>query len=202
MNFLAHFFLSQKDEDWLIGNFMGDFVKNKDLPHYPLRIQQGVFLHRQIDVFTDGHQSTKASTKTLHHKFGKYAPVLVDIFYDHFLAIHFERYAAQKLTDFAVETYEILHRKKEVLPLPLQVIASRMSSQDWLTHYGTELGIQKALEDLNRRAQYVNRLDTALNSLYQNFDVLEQHFFDFFPDILHFIRTEQWQQAAPWEVKF
>ncbi|WP_051203262.1 ACP phosphodiesterase [Hugenholtzia roseola] len=199
MNFLAHFFLSQKDEDWLIGNFMGDFVKNKELSLYSLRIRQGVFLHRQIDAFTDAHQSTKAATKILHQRFGKYSPVLIDVFYDHFLAINFEKYTKQSLPDFSAETYEILHRKKELLPPLLQNITARMQSQDWLTHYGTEFGMQKSLENLNRRAQHANHLETALSTLYQNFETLEQHFLDFFPDILHFIQKGEWQQGTLWE---
>jgi acyl carrier protein phosphodiesterase len=192
MNFLAHFFLSLDDEEWLIGNFMGDFVSNKLLAELPPKVRQGVYLHRAIDTFTDAHALTRHSSSLLHSEFGKYSPVLIDIFYDHFLAIHFERYAPVSLPTFSQETYQTLAKHVALLPPRLQTIVAQMNAQDWLTHYATPFGIQKSLESLNRRARYANHLDTAHDALLLHFEALESNFLAFFPEIQTFIEKREW----------
>jgi acyl carrier protein phosphodiesterase len=51
MNYLAHAYLSFKHEDILLGNLISDFVKGKKKFDYPLLIQKGITLHRNIDTF-------------------------------------------------------------------------------------------------------------------------------------------------------
>jgi acyl carrier protein phosphodiesterase len=65
MNFLAHIYLSGDSEDLLIGNFIADFVKGKQYEQFVGSIQKGIFLHRQIDYFTDTHALVRQSTKRL-----------------------------------------------------------------------------------------------------------------------------------------
>ena len=55
MNFLAHIYLSDDDEQVMIGNFIADFVKGKKKDDYPPAIKKGIELHRSIDDFTDHH---------------------------------------------------------------------------------------------------------------------------------------------------
>jgi len=59
MNYLAHAYLSFGNQDILTGNMISDFVKGKTKFDYPLTIQKGIYLHRQIDSFTDSHILTK-----------------------------------------------------------------------------------------------------------------------------------------------
>ena len=65
---------------------MGDFVKGSDYENYPIEIKNGILLHRQIDSFTDAHPIVLKSKKRLHTHYGHYSGIVVDIFYDHFLA--------------------------------------------------------------------------------------------------------------------
>ena len=85
MNFLAHLFLSFENEDHVIGNFIADFIRNKEVKNYSLEIQQGIQIHREIDSFTDNHPSVRKGTFRLRPHHRKYAPVVIDILYDHYI---------------------------------------------------------------------------------------------------------------------
>ena len=84
MNYLAHIYLSNEEEEITLGNFIADGVKGKKYIQFPSGIQQGILLHRAIDSFTDTHPIVRKSTKRLHKKYGHYSGVIVDILYDHF----------------------------------------------------------------------------------------------------------------------
>ena len=88
MNFLGHIYLTGSDKELLLGNFMADSIKGNSYMEYPENIQKGILFHRFIDSYTDDHPSFRDSTSKLHKDFSHYSGVLVDIFYDHFLAKH------------------------------------------------------------------------------------------------------------------
>src|SRR5688572_7860936 len=105
MNYLAHLYLSGNDQQRMIGNFIADHVKGKAIHDFPEGIRDGIFLHRQIDQFTDSHPVVTESKIRLRGTFHKYAPVIVDVFYDHFLARDWTQYHHQSLEVFAEECY-------------------------------------------------------------------------------------------------
>ena len=85
MNYLAHLYLSGNNADLLLGNFIADHLKGADRKRiYPEAIKRGIALHRRIDTFTDAHPVVAESKVRVREQFGKYAPVIVDVFYDHF----------------------------------------------------------------------------------------------------------------------
>jgi acyl carrier protein phosphodiesterase len=75
----------------MLGNFMGDFVKGNKYLAYTGDIQKGLLLHREIDTFTDKHDTHKQSRDRFRKHYGLYSGVVVDIVYDHFLASRWER---------------------------------------------------------------------------------------------------------------
>ena len=97
MNHLAHFVLSNNDDDLAIGNFVADFITNRQLPNFTEGVQRGIWLHRAIDAFTDSHPVVKQSTKRLHPFHHKYAPVIVDIYYDFLLAKNWDKFYQLKI---------------------------------------------------------------------------------------------------------
>src|ERR1700741_2833759 len=100
MNFLAHIYLSGNDEDVIMGNFMGDFVTGRHYEGLNAGMIKGVELHRKIDEFTDTHPVVQQSKERLYKNYHKYAPVIVDIFYDHFLAANWSKYSNIELEKF------------------------------------------------------------------------------------------------------
>ena len=80
MNFLAHTYLSGYNEEIVVGNFMGDYVKGRNYVHLPELVRKGILIHRDIDTFTDAHPITRRSRLRLVERYHKYAGVIVDIF--------------------------------------------------------------------------------------------------------------------------
>jgi acyl carrier protein phosphodiesterase len=93
MNFLAHIYLSGDNDLLKIGNFMADSIRGHHYEDYPTEIRKGILLHRAIDSFTDMHPIYRQSKHRLHEKYGHYSGVIMDIFYDHFLAKNWNKYS-------------------------------------------------------------------------------------------------------------
>ncbi len=188
MNFLAHFFLSHKIENIIVGNFLGDFVRGNKYKNYPEEIAKGILLHRNIDTFTDQHPIVLQTNKRLHADFGKYAPVITDIYYDHFLGKNFYKY--DNLSEFSPFIYQTLEKNYDILPLAAQHVFLKMKEQDWLTHYATLYGMEQSLNGLSRRAKYATHLHESFDFLKQNYSVIEADFLSFFPDIIQFVHEK------------
>jgi acyl carrier protein phosphodiesterase len=103
MNHLAHFVLSGGDADLAIGNFVADFITNRQLPDFSAGVQRGIWLHREIDAFTDSHPIVKQSTKRLHPFHHKYSPVIVDVYYDYLLAKNWDSFFELKIMNSKLE---------------------------------------------------------------------------------------------------
>ena len=120
MNFLAHIYLSGNNKLVTIGNFIADGIKGKDYKNYPKEVQIGILLHRQIDSYTDSHETVRKSTKRLHEKYGHYSGVIVDILYDHFLAKNWTKYSDIPLSDYVEDFYVSLEEHFHLLPLRIK----------------------------------------------------------------------------------
>jgi len=132
MNYLAHFYLSHYDENLIIGNYIADDVKGKLYLDYPPEIQKGILLHRKIDHFTDTHNIVLNSKDLIRHHQKKYTPVVMDVFYDYFLAKDWKRHSEDELKDFTVFVYKTLFKNFSHLPLKSRVRLSFMAKGNWL----------------------------------------------------------------------
>ncbi len=116
MNFLSHLYLSGDAEGLLIGNFIADSVKGSDFLKYPEEIQKGIVLHRKIDTYTDSHPIVEESKQRLRERYKKYASVIVDVYYDHYLAVNWNAYSSESLHEYAQKTYQLIDKNKHLLP--------------------------------------------------------------------------------------
>ena len=189
MNFLAHLFLSCQDENLLIGNFIADSIRNRDIPTYSLDIQKGVFLHRRIDSYTDQHPEVKKGTRRLHPNHGKYAPVVVDIFYDYILSHNWHQYSEEPLTRFSKRMYWILEQRMAELPTKLQRSVPSMISNDWLMNYGKEDGLRYVFSRMKERAKFPTNFDRAVDDLLKDYPLFEEEFNAFFPEVIREVNT-------------
>lgn len=151
MNYLVHLYLAGPDPELQLGGLMGDFVKGPLDSRYPPGIVAGLQLHRRIDRFAAVSPHCRASRIRLHPRFGHTRAVLVDIFYDHFLAVHWDEFHPQPLTDFAAGVYRLLAIHRELLPAGLARIAPRMTELDWLSSYRDRKAIDTALQRIATR---------------------------------------------------
>lgn len=184
MNFLAHIYLSGNNPRIMVGNFIGDFVKGR----YPQEkfepdIARGIEVHRAIDAFTDTHPVVRKSKLRLRPTYRHYAPVIVDVFYDHFLARYWGNYHPEPLPQFAERTYQTLLLQRDILPEAVKHLLPYMINGNWLVNYGTFEGIQGALTGMSRRTTHVSRMDEAVNDLRRDYDDFRKEFEEFFPEL-------------------
>lgn len=183
MNFLAHVYLSGPDTHVRVGNFIGDFVKGAQLDTYPNGIRTGILLHRFIDHYTDTHPVVTQSKTRLRPAFRHYAPVIVDVFYDHFLAKDWQVYSEVPLEDFTQTFYEQIHGFRPIIPDQAAHMLTYMRRDNWLLNYRLKEGIHKALSGMARRTPYDSKMEIAVQHLEMDYDAFAEEFHTFFPDL-------------------
>jgi acyl carrier protein phosphodiesterase len=186
MNFLAHIYLSGDNEDLTLGNFIADSIKGRKYLRYPPGVQKGILLHREIDSYTDSHPLVKRSTAKLHKNYSHYSGVIVDIFYDHFLASRWEDYSSVPLENFVSNFYKLLQQRFDLLPAPIQNFLPYMVSENWLLSYASIDGIARILYQMNIRTKNIVQMDKAVNDLREHYDKFSKEFQEFFPELQKF----------------
>ena len=189
MNFLAHLLISIDDEQIMVGNFIGDFVKGSQISEFNTKIQKGIRLHRAIDSYTDQHPIVKESKVRLRTKFRHYAPVIVDVFYDHFLAKDWDKYATEPLMDFTNRFYSLMENYSTQVPAGVNHMLTYMRSGNWLYNYQFLEGIHKALSGMSRRTKFQSHMDQATEALKHNYEEFQNEFNRFFPELQAFANT-------------
>jgi acyl carrier protein phosphodiesterase len=124
--------LSGDSREILIGNFIGDYVKGKHIKGYPEEVKQGIMLHRMIDSFTDSHPITRSSKKIITDKFGLYAGIIVDIYYDHFLSANWSRYSNIPLREYIHDRYSMLDSGFSIFPAGVKTWFPYFIKSNWL----------------------------------------------------------------------
>lgn len=190
MNFLAHIYLSNSNELLTIGNFAADGVRGRNYKHFPEAMQAGIKLHREIDTFTDAHQIVRQSTKRLHKNYGHYSGVIVDIFYDHFLAKNWSKYSDIPLAEYIDTFYKSLIKNKAHLPERFKVLTPLMIKNNWLLSYATIDGIQLVLDGMNKRTNGLSKMNEATKELKTHYTAFENDFTAFFNELIEFSNNQ------------
>lgn len=190
MNFLAHIYLSFEDEEITIGNFIADSIRGNKFKHLPERVQKGIKLHRQIDTFTDAHPTVRKSTKRLHENYGHYSGIIVDIFYDHYLAKNWKTYSDTPLDVFVDNFYDLLEDNYEILPIGVQRMMPYMISDNWIFNYSKMDGIARVLNGMNRRTKNKSKMNFAILDLETHYDKFEKEFTSFFEELTTFSKQK------------
>ncbi|RYH73956.1 DUF479 domain-containing protein [Flavobacteriaceae bacterium 144Ye] len=191
MNFLAHIYLSGDNEFVTIGNFIADGIRGKSYKKFPVDVQIGILLHREIDTYTDAHPIVRQSTKRLHKNYSHYSGVIVDILYDHFLAKNWKDYSNVPLEVYVEQFYDSLEANFEMLPNRTQRMLPHMIADNWLLSYAKIEGIQRVLDGMNRRTKNVSGMNTATNELKQYYAEFENEFTSFFEELRAFTKQKR-----------
>jgi len=190
MNFLSHLFLSGNDEGLIIGNFIADSVKGSDHNKFPPEIQKGILLHRRIDTFTDTHPIVELSKERLRPQYRKYASVIVDVFYDHYLAANFPRYSSESLKEYVKRIYSIIERNYQLLPLKSAHFTEYMLRYNILEAYSRLEGIEQVLRGMAGRARFESNMEHSINDLKKDYTLFEDEFHKFFPDLQEYVNAQ------------
>lgn len=151
MNFLGHLLVSGNAPLTIVGNFMADAVKGRDLSGWSAGLQTGIRMHRRIDSYTDNHPLTLKGRERLREHCGKYAGVALDLFYDHAIASRWQDLSVEPLPAFAQRMYSLLQDHAPLMPERTQYMLPFMVKHDWLTSYARISGIERALKGLGAR---------------------------------------------------
>lgn len=193
MNYLAHLFLSGEDEDLIVGNFIADAVKGSQIEQYSEGIRKGIQLHRKIDSFTDKHEIVRKSKARLIPEFHKYSPVIVDVFYDHFMASDWMKYSEVNFRAYCDSMYKLLKSKSSVFPQRSKRFLFYLRRNDMLFHYRSILGVQMTLQVLSHRATFKSDMHLAHHNLLRDYNLYKEEFTLFFEELrketLLFINT-------------
>ena len=190
MNFLAHIYLSFDDPEITLGNFFADHIRANKYKHLPNKVQKGILLHREIDSFTDAHPIAKQSSKRLHKNYSHYSRVIVDIYYDHFLAKNWRDYSSVPLAEYVEDFYDLLENNYSVLPLSTQRMMPYMIADNWLYNYSNLAGISRVLNGMNRRTKNRSKMNFAILDLEEHYEAFENEFRLFFKELNTFSRQK------------
>ena len=190
MNHLAHLALAGGEAQVVVGSFIGDFVKGRLRGEYPTGVEKGIRLHRAIDAYTDQHPQVRAAGRCLPSEYRRYAGIITDIAFDHFLAIHWQRHHPQPLAEFSAQTLALLCRHKALMPPTAAALAMRMQAAQSLAHYASPSFPQHALQAIAKRLSRKNPLATAPAALQAAREPLEAAFQHFYPQVAAF--AEDW----------
>ena len=190
MNFLAHIYLSGDNDLIKIGNFMADGIRGKHYEYLPTEVQKGIVLHRAIDTYTDAHPIFRQSTKRLHHRYHHYAGVIVDIFYDHFLAKNWSNYSNEKLEDYVKRFYDSLETHRDILTEKTVHLKPYMIEHNWLVNYQYKNSIARILTQMDHRTKDVSQMQYAIEELEIYYDEFEGEFTTFLADLIAHLRVK------------
>ncbi|MDT8308073.1 MAG: ACP phosphodiesterase [Bacteroidales bacterium] len=183
MNLLAHAYLSGDHEGLLIGNFIADHIHGNKTARFPNEVQKGIRFHRLIDYYTDNHEVFIRSTKRLHGKYGKYAGVIVDVLYDHFLGVKWHQYSPIPLSEYTTSVYAVLLKNYNILPSRTKKLLPHIMIYDWLSAYSTFEGLEKAFVGLSRRVKYNPGIEHVLIDFKLEYKAFDTDFDEFFPKL-------------------
>lgn len=189
MNYLAHLFLAGNTPHIIIGNFIADHVKGSYILNYAPQIQQGIIMHRQIDTFTDSNSLVKQNIEKLRPHFHKYAGVVSDMYYDHFLSKNWNKFSNVPIEDFSQEKYDMLQAEKNIFPERSQKLLYYMSLNNWLVGYASFEGLQSAFNGIAKRTPFVSNMEHATEVLKADYEFFESNFFSYFPVLENFVEN-------------
>ena len=184
MNFLAHLYLSKNDTNIMIGNFIADHIRGNKYESFSKEIQQGIFLHREIDTFTDAHAIVRKSKRRLHERYRHYDGVIIDIFYDYFLAKNWSEYSVIPLDMYTDSVNKLFNKISAELPVKSQNFIKYMIEYNILFNYQFKDGIERVLKGMNSRTKGKSKMNLAIEDLRNLEAEFEQDFTLFFKDLI------------------
>lgn len=183
-------FLAGNDPSNIIGNFIADHVKGDEVLAYSEGIRKGIGMHRSVDSYTDSHPVVRSSIMRLRYAYRKYAGVVVDMFYDHFLSSWWDHYCVISLDEFTESRFGILMTHYETFPERAKYLLHFMMKDNWIKGYGTLEGLNRALTGMSRRTNFVSGMDKAIGDLQVYYKEFGEEFCAFFPELVDFVANK------------
>lgn len=190
MNVLAHIYLSGDSDEVIIGNYIGDYVKGRDYLKYPDEIRRGIIIHRHIDAFTDKHPVVHRSKILFSKKYHKYAGVVTDILYDHYLTKEWDFFSRRPIESVTYQFYRAMVNNYSILPDKVKDRIPFFIINNWIESYRTSKGLKSVLRAMSKRTSLPNEARYAIKTFKKNYYSLNDDFMEFFPQLIDYVESE------------
>ena len=183
MNYLGHLYITRNHSELTYGNFIGDFVKGKNVELLSEKDEKGVRLHRSIDFFTDQHELTKKVKRFFSPEFGILSGVLVDMYFDHILAKNWIDFSEVSLLDFSQSQFDLLDKRVIEMPEKCNYLYNYLKKDNWLMRYQTLEGTLQSLRGMTRQFNLKYELGKSESLFIENESAITDCFYSFISDI-------------------
>lgn len=195
MNYLAHLYLADLNNDSPVGQFLGDFVKGRQLNHYDDSLRAAILFHRKIDSFSDSHPIIKICRDRFKPPLRRFAGVIVDVCFDHFLARHWDTYSNEPLIAFTRRVYAQLDRGRAQLTERSEFVLTRMIAHDWLGSYFHLENVGLALDRIAARLTRGHMFMGSMHEIEIHYRDMKKDFHSFFPRLVEFSQNYMRQKT-------
>lgn len=193
MNFLAHFHLAWPDEGLIAGGLEGDYYKGLLTGELQPSIERGVKLHRAIDAHTDNHRVIVALRNQFPGEIRRYAGILIDLSFDHYLTQYWSQFSPLSLVEFNTAVYRVLSSHEAAFTPGARTMALRMLEYDILSRYHDWSAVTATAARIGERFSRGNPLLDVERQLDPVRHILEQAFLDFYPQLHDFSMIKRQQ---------
>ena len=184
MNHFAHLVLSQPTLESTVGNLLGDFARGIDQNALPPAILAGLRNHRAVDRFTDAHPLVQEMKQAFSRQRRRFAGIALDIYFDHLLINHWQRFEQRELKPLIGEFYQRITEGRDLMPGEnMRSATRRMVDFDWFGSYRELDAVAESLDRVAARIRFANRFDNAIEDLLRNREMIREGFFEFYPQL-------------------
>ena len=190
MNYIAHLHLARVSDTSLLGNFLGDFVKGRDLSHLSDDHVLGVRLHRKVDQFTDQHPLVREVKSSFPSNLRRVAGIILDVYFDYLLVLNWSQYYATPVEHTFDEFYtDLLEYTTEISPGFAKTRLGLLKHR-WLIDYKQEQTCFRAYTAIERRlndkVKFAQDADVYIGS---NKAVIQNGFYEFYPQLIEYTQS-------------
>lgn len=187
MNYLAHLHIASYCRSDLLGNLAADFIRGKPDGRFPTDVTAAIYLHRFVDRHTDAMPDVKQCRQLFSRPLYRYSAIALDIYWDHFLARHWQDYCDLPLARFLKQAEEDCRNKAARLtglPERFHVISNRMWKEQWIQSYRDADTVPFVLSRMATRSPRMSPLAGCGQVFEQHYDQLELSFHKLYPKVL------------------
>ena len=196
MNHFAHLVLSQPTVESVVGNLLGDFARGVDANSLSAPVRAGLFNHRAVDRFTDSHPLVLEMKPCFSRARRRFAGIALDIYFDHLLLTHWQRFDERELDGVIAGFYERMASGQALMPgADMRRVTQRMIDYDWFGSYRDIASVAESLDRVAQRIRFANDFDNAIDDLQRHHDVIRDGFFEFYPQLQQHVAEQALEQA-------
>ena len=191
MNHFAHLVLGQATVESTVGNLLGDFARGLDQQQLTPAIMAGLQNHRAVDRFTDNHPLVREMKPGFSPQRRRFAGIALDIYFDHLLIVHWDRFEQRNLEDLIAGFYRRMSEGRALMPgQNMRRVTMRMIEYDWFGSYRELDAIAESLDHVAARIRFTNQFNNSIVDLQRNHKMIRDGFFEFFPQLQQHVKEQ------------